>query len=101
MELKLDKLAWSEWGVPLHVCTRINPISVIQNQNIVSDCFKNQVAHVLSATEPVRIYYRCIIIFSGIFISAGCTDSEKISLKRGIFSKFPDFCHLPQRASFS
>jgi hypothetical protein len=48
MGLKLDKLARSEWDMPLHVCTRINPVLLIQNQNKVSDCFENQDDHGLS-----------------------------------------------------
>jgi hypothetical protein len=48
MGLKLDNLAWSEWDVPHHVCTRINPASLIQIQNKVYDCFANQDAHVFS-----------------------------------------------------
>jgi hypothetical protein len=48
MGVKLDKLAWSERDVPDHVCTRINPVSLIQNQNKVTDYFENQEAHVLS-----------------------------------------------------
>lgn len=34
MGIKLDKLAWSEWDMPHQPYIRINPVSLIQNQNV-------------------------------------------------------------------